>query len=128
MPFTPGERAGAATYAGIQREALELFAAQGFAATPLRQISARVGTTVAALFYYFQTKDQLLRTVVEPILASWDGLLAGPGAGPGGRRRLHGGQGLRGGGGGLHGVRGRLGGGSGRWVGLGGGGHTSRDD
>lgn len=76
MPFTPGERAGAATYARIQREALELFAAQGVAATSTRQISARMGTTVAALYYYFRSKDELVRVLVEPFFTRRDDLLA----------------------------------------------------
>ncbi len=77
MPFTPGEKAGAATYARIKEEAVELFATHGFASTALHQVASRLDITTAALYYYFSSKEELLRELVEPILASGDKLLAG---------------------------------------------------
>jgi AcrR family transcriptional regulator len=40
--------------------ALELFTEQGFDATSLRQIAERLGVTKAALYYHFESKDDIL--------------------------------------------------------------------
>ena len=40
--------------------ALDLFIAQGFDGTSLRQIAARLGVTKAALYYHFSSKDDIL--------------------------------------------------------------------
>ena len=40
--------------------ALDLFTEQGFDATSLRQIAERLGVTKAALYYYFESKDDIL--------------------------------------------------------------------
>ncbi len=40
--------------------ALDLFIEQGFDATSLRQIAERLGVTKAALYYYFESKDDIL--------------------------------------------------------------------
>jgi len=52
--------AGATTKERILDVALELFVDQGFDGTSVRQIAERVGTTKAALYYYFASKDELL--------------------------------------------------------------------
>jgi AcrR family transcriptional regulator len=49
--------------------ALELMAEKGYAATPLREIAARLGLTKAALYYHFPSKDDLLAALVEPAMA-----------------------------------------------------------
>jgi AcrR family transcriptional regulator len=45
---------------GILDVALDLFIAQGFDGTSLRQIAERLGVTKAALYYYFTSKDDIL--------------------------------------------------------------------
>jgi AcrR family transcriptional regulator len=40
--------------------ALDLFIAQGFDATSLRQIAEKLGVTKAALYYHFESKDDIL--------------------------------------------------------------------
>jgi AcrR family transcriptional regulator len=52
--------AGATTKDRILDVALDLFADQGFDGTSVRQIAERVGTTKAALYYYFASKDEIL--------------------------------------------------------------------
>ena len=46
--------------------ASELFAEQGYDATSLREIADRLGFTKAALYYHFQSKDEILKALVEP--------------------------------------------------------------
>jgi len=48
--------------------ALDLFIEQGYDKTSLREIAERVGVTKAALYYHFASKDQIFRTLVEPLL------------------------------------------------------------
>src|ERR1700722_7748098 len=40
--------------------ALDLFIEQGFDGTSLRQIAEQLGVTKAALYYYFESKDDIL--------------------------------------------------------------------
>jgi AcrR family transcriptional regulator len=53
-----------------------LFAEQGFQKTSLRQIADRLGFTKAALYYYFPAKDDLLVSLVNPVLDAVENLLA----------------------------------------------------
>ena len=46
--------------------AQELFIDQGYEATSLRQISDRLGFTKAALYYHFQSKEQIFTALMEP--------------------------------------------------------------
>jgi AcrR family transcriptional regulator len=46
--------------------ATELFSEQGYDATSLRQIADRLGFTKAALYYHFQSKEQILAALLEP--------------------------------------------------------------
>jgi AcrR family transcriptional regulator len=59
MPRPP-HRQGAETRAEILRVALELFTEQGYDKTSLRDISTRLGITKAALYYYFERKEDIL--------------------------------------------------------------------
>lgn len=45
--------------------AISLFATRGYAATGIRQIADKVGLTTASLYYYAQTKDELLLRVMR---------------------------------------------------------------
>lgn len=63
----PGGLPSAETTAGpastkdrILDAALDLFVEQGFDGTSVREIAERVGTTKAALYYYFASKDEIL--------------------------------------------------------------------
>ncbi len=57
--------------------AIELMTEQGFAATSLRQIARRFDVSVAALYYHYPAKDDLLREIVAPYLRAIDAILAG---------------------------------------------------
>lgn len=46
--------------------ASELFITQGYEATSLRQIADRLGFTKAALYYHFQSKDEILAALIAP--------------------------------------------------------------
>jgi AcrR family transcriptional regulator len=47
--------------------ALELFSRQGYDATSLREIADRLGFTKAALYYHYQSKDEILAALVAPM-------------------------------------------------------------
>ena len=47
----------------------------GYEATSLRQISERLGVTKAALYYHFQSKEQILQALLEPADAMLEALL-----------------------------------------------------
>ena len=53
--------------------ALDLFTEQGYDGTSLREIADRLGFTKAALYYHFQSKEQILVVLLEPA----DGMLGG---------------------------------------------------
>ena len=57
----PAEPAG--TRERILDIALDLFADQGFDKTSLREIAERLGVTKAALYYHFQSKDEILQAL-----------------------------------------------------------------
>jgi AcrR family transcriptional regulator len=62
----------------ILNAAIELFAAQGFAGTSLRQIAQVVGIKESAIYAHFESKEALYRTIFEqvgPPLAIADELL-----------------------------------------------------
>ena len=46
----------------------ELFSEQGYDGTSLRQIADRMGFTKAALYYHFQSKEEIIRALVAPIM------------------------------------------------------------
>ncbi len=56
--------------------ALELFAAQGYEKTSLREIADRLGITKAALYYHFASKEALLGAIMESLVAPIDELVA----------------------------------------------------
>ena len=58
------------TREAIQREALRLIAAQGYAATTCEQIAAAAEVSPATLFRYFPTKEDIvLHDVYDPMIA-----------------------------------------------------------
>jgi AcrR family transcriptional regulator len=53
----------------ILETALDLFIEQGYETTSLREIAERIGVTKPAIYYHFSSKEEILRTLIEPILA-----------------------------------------------------------
>ena len=60
----------------VLRTALELFRAQGYDGTSLRQIADRLGMTKAALYYHFPAKENLIVELTRPMLDELAQLLA----------------------------------------------------
>ena len=63
----------------ILETALDLFIERGYDKTSLREIAKRVGVTKAALYYHFSSKEEIIRTIVQPLfdhLESLAGALA----------------------------------------------------
>ncbi|OZM80976.1 TetR/AcrR family transcriptional regulator [Pseudonocardia sp. MH-G8] len=60
----------------IRAVARELFAANGFEQTSLRQIAERLDITKAALYYHFPSKDDLLADLAQPMIEDLDAFLA----------------------------------------------------
>lgn len=71
VPRTHGD-----TRAEIQGVALDLFGRQGYEKTSLREIAARLDITKAALYYHFRSKEDLLRSLVEPLQRDMEEFLA----------------------------------------------------
>ncbi|MEV0820855.1 TetR/AcrR family transcriptional regulator [Nonomuraea rubra] len=63
------------TKARIQAVARELFVRQGVQNTSLRQISDRLGITKPALYYHFSSRDDLVRSIVQPLVEDIEGFL-----------------------------------------------------
>jgi AcrR family transcriptional regulator len=59
----------------IQAVALELFAAQGYDKTSLREIAERLGVTKAALYYHFQSKEDIVASLVADYFGQIDALI-----------------------------------------------------
>jgi AcrR family transcriptional regulator len=60
----------------IEATALELFAEVGYDKTSLRMITDRLGITKAALYYYFQAKEDILVALADRLLGELDELIA----------------------------------------------------
>jgi AcrR family transcriptional regulator len=63
---------GAGAISGETRQrildvALDLFVEQGYDKTSLREIAERVGVTKAALYYHFQSKEDIVTTLHMPV-------------------------------------------------------------
>ncbi|MGZ0147236.1 TetR/AcrR family transcriptional regulator [Kribbella sp. WER1] len=71
----PRQRTGD-TRARIQQAALELFAVQGVQQTSLRDIADRLGVTKPALYYHFASREELLNSLVEPMIADFEAYAA----------------------------------------------------
>jgi AcrR family transcriptional regulator len=57
-------RTGSQTRVEAQQVALELFTSQGYEATSLREIAERLGVSKAALYYHFNSKDDIVRSLM----------------------------------------------------------------
>ena len=52
----------------IQAAARELFAKQGVQKTSLQEIADKLGITKPALYYHFASREDLLRSIVQPLI------------------------------------------------------------
>jgi AcrR family transcriptional regulator len=52
----------------IQAVARELFAEKGVQKTSLQEIADRLGITKPALYYHFQSREDLVRSIVQPLI------------------------------------------------------------
>ena len=77
-PGIDGDRhdRGRHTRSRLRELALQLFAEQGYEKTSLREIAERLGVTKAALYYYFKSKEDIVRSLVEDYMAEIDELIA----------------------------------------------------
>jgi AcrR family transcriptional regulator len=67
---------GRDTRSRLRELALQLFAEQGYEKTSLREIAERLGVTKAALYYYFKSKEDIVRSLVEDYYTAIDELIA----------------------------------------------------
>lgn len=70
MSISPKTRSADARRAGLSRQSIRdaaviRFADQGYHGTTLREIAADLEVTVAAIYYYYPSKEELLTDVVE---------------------------------------------------------------
>jgi len=66
---------GRDTRARLRALALQLFAEQGYEKTSLREIAEHLGVTKAALYYYFKSKEDIVRSLVEDYVVDLDELI-----------------------------------------------------
>lgn len=78
----PRTRAGSETRDAVLHVALELFRSQGYEATTLRQIAQGLDVTAAALYYHFPAKDEILVTLVDPLIEGLEEILEVDGESP----------------------------------------------
>jgi len=60
----------------ILQTARELFASQGVQQTSLQEIADRLGITKPALYYHFASREELIRSIVTPLLDDGEEFLA----------------------------------------------------
>ncbi|WP_329253443.1 TetR/AcrR family transcriptional regulator [Actinoallomurus sp. NBC_01490] len=60
----------------IQATALELFAEHGYEKTSLRQIAERLHVTKAALYYHFNSKEDIVVSLFDGLIADIDATIA----------------------------------------------------
>jgi AcrR family transcriptional regulator len=60
----------------IQEVARELFRAHGVTQVSLQQIAAELGITKPALYYHFSSREDLVRSIVQPIIDEEEAFLA----------------------------------------------------
>ncbi|GII62128.1 TetR family transcriptional regulator [Sphaerisporangium krabiense] len=60
----------------IQAVARELFARQGVRKTSLQEIANRLGITKPALYYHFSSREELVRSIVQPLIDDGEAFLS----------------------------------------------------
>ena len=88
MPLTRAEQAER-TRSRILATSTRLFGERGYDDTSLQLIADEVGLTKAAVYYYYRTKIEILRAIVEPTRRDIDTLLDAAAALPHGAERDH---------------------------------------
>ncbi|WNV91069.1 helix-turn-helix domain-containing protein [Umezawaea sp. Da 62-37] len=73
--MTQRRKTGDDRRAEIRRVALELFTVRGYEATSMREIAERLDITKAALYYHFDSKESIVRSLFEERLATLDALI-----------------------------------------------------
>jgi AcrR family transcriptional regulator len=61
----------------ILEVARELFAQQGVQRTSLQEIADRLGITKPALYYHFSSRENLIRSIVQPIIDEEEAFVVG---------------------------------------------------
>jgi AcrR family transcriptional regulator len=61
----------------IQGAARELFAEKGVQRTSLQDIAARLGVTKPALYYHFNSREELIRSILQPLFEEGERFVAG---------------------------------------------------
>ncbi|GAA4545776.1 TetR/AcrR family transcriptional regulator [Amycolatopsis samaneae] len=59
----------------IQDAARELFTSKGVRNTSLQEIAARLGITKPALYYHFSSREELVRSIVQPLIDEGEAFL-----------------------------------------------------
>jgi AcrR family transcriptional regulator len=63
------------TKARIQEAALDLFVRHGYEKTSLREIADQLGITKAALYYHYASKQELLKSLTQPLIDEFEHVL-----------------------------------------------------
>jgi AcrR family transcriptional regulator len=61
----------------IQEVARELFTEKGVQRTSLQDIASRLGITKPALYYHFSSREDLVRSILTPLMDEGEALVAG---------------------------------------------------
>ena len=61
----------------IQGVARELFSQKGMQRTSLQDIADRLGITKPALYYHFNSRDDLVRSIIQPLIDEGERFVAG---------------------------------------------------
>ncbi|WP_280266879.1 TetR/AcrR family transcriptional regulator [Nocardia wallacei] len=69
----------------IRSVAMELFSAQGYERTSIREIAERLGITKAAVYYHFPAKEDIVVSLADDLRAGVDEILAWAATQPPGR-------------------------------------------
>ena len=80
LPESRGRRTD--TREVILKTALELFADKGYEATSMREIAEKIGISKPALYYHFDSKEDIVRGVLGDQLAQIEELVAWAGSQP----------------------------------------------
>jgi AcrR family transcriptional regulator len=65
---SPSSKPPSDTRQRIQEVARELFAQKGVQRTSLQDIAARLGITKPALYYHFRSREELVRSILSPLM------------------------------------------------------------
>lgn len=69
-------RPGSDTRGRIQGAARELFATKGVLRTSLQDIADQLGITKPALYYHFRSREELVRSILQPLIDEGEAFIA----------------------------------------------------